>query len=187
MNSSLKGYSISATEMFKHSLAVAIGSQKIAQNLDPELTADAYSAGLIHDIGKLILDAHLFKRKPDFDNIINKNNLEAHHAEKILFGFNHMEIGYDYCMNWNLPEAQALAIREHHYPENDTNNILALILNTADKIANGPIQEFTDHEIEELFDDRVNSDLDLDAEKIRNLAGEIDMSISEIIENVIII
>ena len=52
----LKGYAISAGLLWRHSLAVALGSRMIAQKRAPSMEGDAFSVGLIHDAGKLAMD-----------------------------------------------------------------------------------------------------------------------------------
>ena len=56
MNRVLKGYGLGAGDLWRHSMSVAIGSRIIAGRKDSSLEETSFSAGLIHDAGKLVLD-----------------------------------------------------------------------------------------------------------------------------------
>jgi len=56
LGQTLAGYDLEAGDLWTHSLGVAAGSQILARRVKPELEQDAFSAGLIHDAGKIILD-----------------------------------------------------------------------------------------------------------------------------------
>lgn len=129
----LKGYSISSGEVFTHSLGVAFASRLIAIKTDPFLTTDAFSAGILHDAGKLLMDEHLIEVK---DLFISKANdaRHIHEVEKELFGFDHAQIGSDFLKSWNLPLNQTKAIRWHHEPSKSDNNRLACIIHIANAL-----------------------------------------------------
>ena len=52
----LKGYGVDAGALWRHSLVVAFGARIIANRTVPDLANDAFTAGIIHDVGKLILE-----------------------------------------------------------------------------------------------------------------------------------
>jgi predicted Zn finger-like uncharacterized protein len=140
----LKGYSISSGEVFTHSLGVAFASRLIAIKTDPFLTTDAFSAGILHDAGKLLIDEHLIDIKDLFIAKVNDGYL-IHQVEKDLFGFDHAEIGSDFLKSWNIPVTQADAIRWHHEPSKSGNDPLAYILH----IANAVVSLVDDMNVEE--------------------------------------
>jgi len=185
MGSRLKGYDISSVDMFRHSLKVALGSQKIADKIKPELSADAYSAGLIHDMGKLIMDPFVAERKEDFHTHLKKHELELLETERKLFGFDHTDIGYDYCTNWNIPDIQAQAVKEHHKPDPASENILPVILHIADIMANFPIEDLTDEEINELIDGSILKVAGFSTEEIRMFAVDVTESVNQITESLV--
>ena len=67
MGSKLNGYGQESGDLWMHSLAVAGCARSIAKLKKPELADDAFSAGLIHDCGKLILDPYIDERRDLFD------------------------------------------------------------------------------------------------------------------------
>ncbi len=130
----MKGYGFDAGTLWNHSLAVAMGAKIIAAKRQPTLENDAFTAGLLHDVGKLILDEHILKNKSEFDDL-KRNNTSSRKAEETLFGFDHSAIAALICEEWNLPEIQARAIKFHHAPESAPDNELACYLYLADFLA----------------------------------------------------
>jgi len=128
---SLEGYDLDAATIFSHALFVAIVSKKICGLRFREFESSAFSAGLLHDAGMLILDSHIRKRKDAYQSL-RSQGFSQHGAEKALLGFDHAEIGHDFCINWKVPEDQALAIHWHHEPEKGRGKALAHVLHAAD-------------------------------------------------------
>ncbi len=133
MGKSLKGYDINSTEMWKHSLSVATASRLIAEKKHPDITGDAFNAGLIHDSGMIIIDTYIEKKKEAYQNLI-KSGTSVHSAEKQILGFNHAEIASEFFKKWNLPSSQTNAIKYHHNPDDSNKDILSYILHVADYI-----------------------------------------------------
>jgi HD-like signal output (HDOD) protein len=135
LGGSLKGYGLDAGALWQHSLAVAFGSRIIAKKSYPEATDDAFAAGLIHDSGKLVLDAFVLEKKEEFENYMASDHDSFLVAEKAILGLDHAEIASEVCQKWNVPEDVAVAIRYHHHPEENNDSTLAKILHVADGIA----------------------------------------------------
>ncbi len=131
----LEGYELGAGDMWKHSLAVAAGSRIIAKKNHPALAEDAFSAGLIHDAGKLILNAYVNERKEFFLEFMAQGDKSFLIAERDILGFDHSEIAFDVCEKWQIPKHVSAAIKFHHYPVRSNENGLAYILHVADSIA----------------------------------------------------
>jgi HD-like signal output (HDOD) protein len=131
----LKGYGLQAGALWRHSLAVALGSRLIAQKRSPSIEGDAFSVGLIHDAGKLALDAHIIQRKEQIQAFLNENPNSFLEAERHVLGFDHTEIAFDLCQKWKLPESHAEAMRFHHTPNLAADSQLAYIVHTANYLA----------------------------------------------------
>lgn len=131
----LEGYGIDSGALLKHSLAVAACSQIIAKMKAPDLENDAFTAGLLHDTGKIILDDYINSIKSEFDEKLNSEHMNYLLAEQAILGFDHAGIAYDFCKIWNITEIQAHAIKFHHYPSLSGQNELAYILHLSDYIA----------------------------------------------------
>lgn len=131
----LKGYSLKAGALWRHSLAVAMASRIIAKKRAPSLEGDAFSVGLIHDAGKLALDANILQKKSEIIDFLENKEMSFLKAEGHVLGFDHTEIAHDLCQKWKLPEDHADAMRYHHSPGESNNNRLAHIVHLADYIA----------------------------------------------------
>ncbi len=132
----LRGYGLKSGVLWHHSISVAIGSRIIASKRNPALKETAFSTGLIHDCGKLVLDKHVKDRKEAFDAIMEHGQETFMIAEEEIFGFNHAEIGFEVCKHWGIPEDVSLAIRHHHSPAKSKKSELAYIIYLADAIVN---------------------------------------------------
>jgi HD-like signal output (HDOD) protein len=178
LDKTLKGYGLAPDELWRHSLAVAFGSKIIANRKKNELANDAYIAGLLHDAGKLILEPFVLERKAIFDHHTETDGRSLHKAEKTILGFDHAEIAGIMCKKWNFPEPIYNAIRFHHYPYKITNNELAFITYTADKIAKWCVKD-TEAVIFEI-DDTVEKVLGIQDDEMELIMDEIITTIDQI-------
>lgn len=136
LDRTLQGYGLGSGELWRHSLSVAVGSRIIANRKKPELAEISFSAGLIHDAGKLVLDKYVMERKDEFEEVMEHGKETYMRAEEQIFGFNHAEIGFDVCRGWHIPEEISVAIKYHHAPSRSRKNELAYIVYMADAIVN---------------------------------------------------
>jgi HD-like signal output (HDOD) protein len=132
LNKKLQGYDIAPDEMWKHSLACAFAAKRIAEIINEEMVEDAFTAGLLHDAGKIILDPYVMKKKKQFKQLDDQKGLPLFEAEKSIIGFDHAEIMSRACRLWRFPEAQVTAIRYHHQPACSEENKLACMIHLAD-------------------------------------------------------
>lgn len=135
MGEKLDGYDLGAGELWRHSLGVACASKIIANKKNPGLANDAFTAGLIHDAGKLILGPYILERKEEFQQFMADDRRTFLNAEREILGFDHSQIAADVCKNWRIPQSLAVAIEYHHYPSRSQGSELAYIVHVADAIA----------------------------------------------------
>ncbi|HOJ14080.1 MAG TPA: HDOD domain-containing protein, partial [Deltaproteobacteria bacterium] len=131
----LPGYDLDAGELWKHSLAVAAASRIIALKVDKALEQDAFSAGLIHDAGKLILDPHILERKEEFKAFVERGDKTFLSAEQGILGFDHARLAWDACESWRIPEHIARAVGCHHDPTPSNGDLLCFVVHMADAVA----------------------------------------------------
>ena len=131
-NQSLKGYRFGAGELWNHSIATAVSAEWIARELrypDPE---EAYTAGLLHDMGKLFLDQFVFSDYTRIVDLMLKYKLTLYQAEEQLLGIDHAKVGGLIAEKWNFPVVLVDAIRYHHTPSfARSNQKLPAIINVA--------------------------------------------------------
>ena len=116
-------------------LAVAFGSKIISNSKNPDLANEAHLAGLIHDIGKIILDGYIVEKKEEIESFMETKEKTFLETESQYFGFNHADIASEVGKKWNFPDAINFAIKYHHQPGNSDGNELSYIIHMADYIA----------------------------------------------------
>jgi predicted Zn finger-like uncharacterized protein len=131
----LPGYGFEAEDLWKHSLAVALCAKRISQRKAPELEYESHTAGLIHDVGKIILDEHIAANRSAIDDFMADEQQTFLNAEKHVLGFDHAEIAGEVCKKWHIPDGIALAITNHHYPSRSGGDKLSYTMHLADYTA----------------------------------------------------
>ncbi len=115
----LVGYQAENGDLWAHSLRTAIGAKLFADLTDNyELSDLAYTAGLLHDIGKIII-AQFLNVSPEI--LQNKYEVGKEtdflEVETELLKTDHTEVGQMMALRWGLPEALQIVIRFHHKPD----------------------------------------------------------------------
>ena len=103
--------------LWEHALGTAAISRLIAAECDYPAGEEAFIAGLLHDVGKVVMDAKLRERYKTI--IANVSNAEADsfvEAERAMFGVDHAEVGFLVVRSWGLPPAIVESVRYHHDP-----------------------------------------------------------------------
>ena len=100
--------------LWEHSIGCAFACRIMAGETKPALTEEAFLAGLMHDIGKLVLNI----QTPDlFDQIVQvvyNENLSFASTEQDIFGFDHTHVGALLVNKWKLSPTLEEVIRNHH-------------------------------------------------------------------------
>lgn len=111
-----KGYGINTGELWKHSVASAIAAQCIADELHEDSNT-VYTAGLLHDIGKIVLSDAL---ESEYANLVAEtetNQSSLLETEKKILGVQHAEIGGRLMAKWQFPANLVAPVWFHHQPE----------------------------------------------------------------------
>jgi putative nucleotidyltransferase with HDIG domain/predicted Zn finger-like uncharacterized protein len=135
LSGKLPGYGYDAGDLWKHSLAVAYGSKILANMRDPGISSAAHTAGLLHDIGRIILDPYVGERKSQIMEYMEARQKTFLDAEIEHFGFSHAEVAAEVCQAWKFPDFMSKAIHWHHNPGGSNGDLLSYILHMADHIA----------------------------------------------------
>lgn len=133
LTAELPGYALEREALWKQSQICAITARVIAKKIKFPQPEQAYTAGLLRDIGKVILDHYLKEQFQSIMDLVNEGNKSFIEVEEEILGFNHGQVGAKIAEKWNLPEDLVEAIAYHHQPEKaQLNSKLVAITHIAD-------------------------------------------------------
>lgn len=101
---------------WRHCLSVAVLSKEIARQTQYHDPEEAYIAGLLHDVGKVLLDVQGIRSYGDFIQELFISTDLVIEKERSLLGLGHDDVGAFFCSLWKLPEKLILAVKYHHQP-----------------------------------------------------------------------
>jgi putative nucleotidyltransferase with HDIG domain len=112
-------YTMEMNELWEHSLASAMATETVLEQL-PELDAEpnvAFTASLLHDIGKLVLAQTLKAEElAEIRDRIGRKQISGTEAEREVLGLDHADVGAALLENWRLPGNIVEATANHHRP-----------------------------------------------------------------------
>ena len=124
-------------DFWKHSVAVAVTSRHLAEQTRLATPDDSFVAGLLHDVGKVVL-AQFFKEL--FGQVwvaTGEQGLSFYEAEKKLLPANHAQIGGHLAKKWQLPASLFEAISYHHAVRKSATALnLLMVVHVANIIVN---------------------------------------------------
>ena len=122
-------------EYWIHSLYTAVGARMLAKNVSYKIPGEAFVAGLIHDMGKLVI-AKYFKDKYEIIcQIIEDEEKPGHVVEERVLEVNHGAIGGWLAEKWQLPDSITDTVTNHHSPANSSvDPHLTSIINLANSL-----------------------------------------------------
>lgn len=112
----IKGYDMDAGSLWEHSIATAICAEELARSMGIEDVEEAFTAGLLHDIGKVVLGTFVEVDDEPIRELVEKDNLAFNEAERMVLGLDHAEVAGELLAAWSLPEEVVCAARWHHEP-----------------------------------------------------------------------
>lgn len=116
-NQSGNGYSLCKGGLYHHAIGTAMIAEKVAGMTHAAIPAIAYMAGLLHDIGKVVLDQYIAGAYPLLYREFQARPAEIIEVETKILGMDHTCVGGLLSEKWSLPAPLTDAIRYHHQPE----------------------------------------------------------------------
>lgn len=114
---SVPGYGMDEHALWRQSLRAAVAAEDLARYVPEVDWSEAYMAGLLLDVGKLIVGPELRDRGAEIKAIMEASPDTPFDAiERRLFGADHARVGADLARTWRLAAPLQEAIRFHHMP-----------------------------------------------------------------------
>lgn len=119
---------------WRHTIATAVCAKILARHL--QLNQDyAYTAGLLHDIGRLVL---VTRFTPLYEEAIAwraQNDCHMLQAERAVLGVDHVITGEALAAHWQFSKGIQKAISKHHEPDLSCGDTVAAVIHVADAVA----------------------------------------------------
>lgn len=138
LQSEIKGYDIPKGKMWEHSIAVAIGAEKLARILHLSFPPHTFTTGLLVDIGKIVLGTFIEVGAKPIMELAFERRIPFDVAERRVLGIDHSEVGAILLSRWNLPPDMVSAGRWHHQPQRfEGDSTVIDLVHTADVLVMG--------------------------------------------------
>lgn len=122
LKSEVEGYDLGPEQLWKHAMAVGIGSEELAKKQETNAAEVAFTAGLLHDIGKIALGTFIDADGDEIKSQAFDKGLSFQKAEQNVLGIDHAEVGARLLDHWDLPEEHVQVVRWHHEPDQASEN-----------------------------------------------------------------
>lgn len=122
---------------WEHSFMTAMAAKAIADDLGYAKTSEAFTAGLLHDLGVVVIQKYFNKDFIQISELVENEAYKFEDAEMEVMNLTHHEIGKILCDRWHLPKNLGEAISFHHNPAQNADNVLlSAIVHLADFTTN---------------------------------------------------
>jgi putative nucleotidyltransferase with HDIG domain len=112
-----RGYSMSKGGLFHHAVSTAIVAEQLSKLTNKAELDIAYTAGLLHDIGKVLLDQYIASALPLFYREVVAEGTDLLDVERSVLGISHAEAGARLAELWSFPASLRNVIAHHTHPE----------------------------------------------------------------------
>lgn len=124
---------LSIASFWGHALAVGMVADVMARHTGLATPEEAYTAGILHDIGKLVMAQYAKEHFDTAATLATTRGIPLERAEVEVFGFSHAQLGRRLSETWRLPASLAAAIADHHARPGEDNG-LAFVVSQANEM-----------------------------------------------------
>jgi putative nucleotidyltransferase with HDIG domain len=123
------GYFTERQGLWRHSVSCALMVDLLTRELSLPDQATGFTAGLMHDIGKVVLSLFVEQKFHEIMHLVEQQGVSFQAAEKTVLGVDHAEMGGEMARMWDFPDRLRLAITYHHLdrPEAYTDDLTLLV------------------------------------------------------------
>ncbi|MBI5639108.1 MAG: HDOD domain-containing protein [Nitrospirae bacterium] len=114
-----KKFGLLEQKLWEHSIGVSVAASILAAEVRFLHLEEASVAGLLHDVGKVIMNNSQPDRFSALTEMVYNERVTYYQREKEVFGFGHAEVGGIFAQKWGFPENLCDAIRRHHFNHYD--------------------------------------------------------------------
>lgn len=114
-----KKFGLLEQKLWEHSIGVSVASAILAREVGGISAEEATVAGLLHDVGKVVMNNSQPERFSMLTEMIYNDRVTFSQREKDVFGFGHAEVGGLFAQRWEFPDSLCDVIRRHHYESYD--------------------------------------------------------------------
>ncbi len=165
---------------WKHAVGTGIIAKVLAQSLRLPEPEDFFIAGLLHDIGKVVI-LRLFQSEfMEILRLVEQEGLYILEAEKEILGFDHGYAGSCLAKKWNMPKKLKEAIALHHIPGSAEDDMkMPAVVHLADSLCRGlGVGHGGDILVPEIVPEALEI-LELEIDSIAGCLPEIDAEIEQ--------
>lgn len=132
----IAGYDIPAGKLWTQSVSAAVGTDKLCGCLHRPTHELGFTAGLLLDIGKIVLGSFLEVDGDDILDLVSQEGMSFDAAEREILGIDHAEVGAVLLGRWQLPPTLVDTVRWHHRPELAVGgNLLLDLVHLSDRLS----------------------------------------------------
>lgn len=174
----------SAKDLWTHCIGVAVTARELARQLKVPIADEAFLAGMIHDIGILVLLQTQPEQLQHVCDIVRRDGRNFTEVEKEVMGVDHQQLGMGLAEMWRFPRPCQLVAGYHHRPtELNSDRLLVALVYTSDTLCAQAGHGFNLTAINQQLDLAGLSDISLDPallERIKTNLPELIASASSL-------
>jgi HD-like signal output (HDOD) protein len=175
-------YGLSSGQLWRHAVMSALVAEQSRRLCRADLPQEAYTAALLHDIGKLIVARFL---RPEVRDLLRhareQGALSLVEAESEVLGVDHGEIGGLVAQHWALPDSIVQGIQHHHAPERGR-SVVSHVVHLANAVAHRiELTEASDRSAGDEIPVATLEALGLDADQLGDLEDDVRPRIDQIL------
>lgn len=177
---------IDMEQFWRHSIAVATAARILASSRREQNIEKFFTAGLLHDIGKLIIFVEAPKYAVEVLKQCKEKNELMYKIEKEVLGFDHAKLGAMLLKKWKLPESVVSAVYYHHMPTVASGNVITpSVIHIADILTHALQFGSSGEEFVPTVNDKAWNELGLETEILGPVIEQLNVQHAEAVKYIL--